>query len=551
MTFASYFVAFKYIFTVAFLCWALGILRWPNRWWLFCGSLLLAGFAWAVFELPLGRPYAVVEGESGLSALAQPMVTAARGTAADGWMVNQPNPQPLWSLVLAFASGFDPGRLFSLYDLIPLVGMIFLATAVFWFTSAFDDEASTGLARGLAVFFVLFLSSTRLGFLETLGPFWLDVFGQRPHLAFVLGLLVIWFKLLGGARRIPSFVGAGVLLGLIAWMEPRVAAPAFFSAMVWVVVSLGFSTAAWKTGVSLAVGALLFLPWTGGLEPAGAPVETGALYFAFDRLLGLTVDKGLVIYLAVFALVRMVRGGRATEVLFVSQVGTVFVLASLSFLSPSVASWTDIQTLGALLNFLLAIAAGRGAWGLVEWLEQSLGGAPIGTRYLKNVSLHALGLTAVAVFSLPWAFPYWWHPILMDPVYVRSVEPVAPQFRPLVSWIEAETEPDAVFVAGPSYSSWIPALSGRRVLLVERAATLPSDLDDRRQAESWFAESEDPARIRGAASRWSLTHLAAGRLDKDGPLQVNHTFFEESRAFSLVWQQGRWIRVFQYRHDRR
>ena len=546
MTFASYFIIFKYVFTVAFLCWAIGILRWPNRWWLFGGSLLLAALAWTVLELPLGRPYGVVEGEQGLSALAQPMVAAARGTAADGWMVHQPNPQPLWSLVLAFASGFDPGWLFSFYDFIPLVGMIFLASAVFWFMGAFDDEESTGLARGFSVFFVLFLSSTRLSFLETPGPFWLDVFGQRPHLAFALGLLVIWFKLLGGARRLPSFLGAGALLGLIAWMEPRVAAPAVLGAITWVVVSRGISTTGWKTGVTLTVGALLFLPWSKALEPAGVPLETGALYFAFDHFLGLTMDKGLVFYLAVFALVRMVRGGRATEVLFVSQVGTVLVLATVSFLTPSIASWTDIRIVGATLNLLLAMAAGRGACCLVEWLEQSLGSGSIGTRYFKNVSLHALGMTAVVVFSLPWAFPYWWHPVLMDPVYVRSVEPIAPQFSPLVSWIGTETEPDAVFVAGPSYSSWIPALSGRRVLIVERAVIPPSDLDERRQAESWFAESEDPARIRGAASRWSLTHLAGGRLDKDAQLQVDHTFFEESRDFSLVWQQGRWIRVFKY-----
>ena len=546
VTFASYFVAFKYIFTVAFLGWALGILRWPNRWWLYCGSLMLAGFAWTALELPLGRPYGVVEGEPGLSALAQPMVTAARGTAADGWMVHQANPQPLWSLVLAFASGFDPGRLLNQYDLVPLLGMIFLASAVFWFMSAFEDGESRGLARGLAVFFVLFLSSTRLSFLGTPGPFWLDVFGQRPHLAFALGLFLIWLKLIAGARRLPSLLGAAALLGLMAWMEPRVAAPALLAAILWVVASLGTLPAGWKAGASLAVGTLLFLPWTQGLEPAAASAEAGTWHFAIDHFLALTIDKGLVFYLAAFALVRMVRRGGAAEILFVTQLGTVLVLATLSFLSPGVASWTDIQILGALLSLLLAMAAGRGASGLAEWLAQNFGELVTGTKYLKNVSVYALGVTAVVVFSLPWAFPYWWHPILMDPVYVRSVEPVAPQFGPLVSWIEEETEPDAVFVAGPSYSSWIPALSGRRVLLVQRATMLPSDLDDRRQAESWFAESEDPARIRGAASRWSLTHLAWGRLDQGASPEVNHTFFEESADFSMVWQQGRWIRVFEY-----
>ena len=71
---SDYFVAFKYVFSIAFLSWAFGILRWPNRWWILGGSLVLASFAWVALDLPLGRPYGVVEGERGLQGLAQSMV---------------------------------------------------------------------------------------------------------------------------------------------------------------------------------------------------------------------------------------------------------------------------------------------------------------------------------------------------------------------------------------------------------------------------------------------------------------------------------------------
>ena len=408
-----------------------------------------------------------------------------------------------------------------------------------------------GVAMALGVFFVLFLSASRLSFLGMPGAFWPQVFGLEPRLAFALGLLAIWVRLLGQARSVKSFLVAGITWGLLAWLDPRIAAYAALSAVVWVGVAWKLSRATWKMFLPLAVGLFLFLPWTGGFEPVHVSSETGTWYFAFDRLLSLTLDKGLVFYLALFSIMRMVRGKRLPELHFAVVVITGFGLWIASCLSVSVSLLVDPRLLGLSLNLLVAMAAGQVIYGLLMWLEGKAREIPDSVprlpRSLEKLSLTVVGTAALVGASLPWCFPFWWHPVLMDSVYRESLEPIAPQFRPLSAWILAETEPDAVFVAGPSYSPWIPALTGRRVLLVEGTGELPQDVVARRRAESWFAESGDPNKIRQAAAQWDLTHLAWGRLDADGPLDVRYTFFERRPEFSLEWHQGRWIRVYAFR----
>jgi hypothetical protein len=91
------------------------------------------------------------------------------------------------------------------------------------------------------------------------------------------------------------------------------------------------------------------------------------------------------------------------------------------------------------------------------------------------------------------------------------------------------------------YGPWIPALSGRRVLLAD-------DSDpERRKAREWIAASRDAEQIRSAAERFHVTHLAWGRLDALDPLAIDFEFLESSPLFSLVHQQRRWVRVFEIR----
>jgi hypothetical protein len=55
---------------------------------------------------------------------------------------------------------------------------------------------------------------------------------------------------------------------------------------------------------------------------------------------------------------------------------------------------------------------------------------------------------------------------------------------------------------------WIPALSGRRVLLAEAGKLLPGDYAERKAVERTLLTSTDEAESRAAAARYGITHLA-------------------------------------------
>ena len=117
-------------------------------------------------------------------------------------------------------------------------------------------------------------------------------------------------------------------------------------------------------------------------------------------------------------------------------------------------------------------------------------------------------------------FPIGGCPFAMDRIWVASVAPISGNLLAMSAAIRETTEPDAVFVAGESYAPWIPALSGRRVLL---AGGEPPDRLAREASERAFAFSKDADAIASAAAAWGLTHLAWGRLDQpssdeNGPL---------------------------------
>jgi hypothetical protein len=137
-------------------------------------------------------------------------------------------------------------------------------------------------------------------------------------------------------------------------------------------------------------------------------------------------------------------------------------------------------------------------------------------------------------------------------VYTGSLRPVSRQFLMLGEWVRTNTSPEAVFVAGPSYAPWVAALAGRRVLLVGDDVNVPQR-SERELAEAGFARSESPEAVHAAAEAWSLTHLASGRLDEpeeEGPgFGVNFEYLNDSPLFSRVYQQRRWIRIYEYRPD--
>jgi len=74
---------------------------------------------------------------------------------------------------------------------------------------------------------------------------------------------------------------------------------------------------------------------------------------------------------------------------------------------------------------------------------------------------------------------------------------------------------------------WIPALTGRRVLLAEAGKLLPGDHAERKAVERTLLLSSDATEARAAAARYGVTHLA---IDED----LMHEYGAESFASLAV-----------------
>jgi hypothetical protein len=104
----------------------------------------------------------------------------------------------------------------------------------------------------------------------------------------------------------------------------------------------------------------------------------------------------------------------------------------------------------------------------------------------------------------------------MDRYFNWCLAPVRPKVQEYGAWVRRNTPGDAVFLAGNEASVWIPALAGRRVLLIG-AARPPADYAERKQVERVMLTSRDPALILAAARRYGIGYVAI-----DAPLQKEY-----------------------------
>ena len=547
MSLGLYLVAFRYLFAASLLAWAAGLVRWRSRRWLISGSLALAALSWLVLTHPLERPYGLVEGERGLAELGDVMVAAARADASEGAVTGLASPSPLWSWTLAVVSGFRPERLLVLYEWLPLLATLALGLAVAWWTSRLpeDERMLEGALPGLAVFFVLFLSGSRLGFLGLEGSFWPAFLWATPRVGFALALAAVFLGAFA-RRSIGSLALAGLALAALGWVSAVVAGTLAAATVPFLWRELRSRNLEPRLSLSrllvVSTALLSFLPF----RAPGPTWDAGEGSFALlvNEILAQTMDRGLVAVLAVAGVVRaFASGGERNRFLAWATSTSVLVwLTALLSVGPSEA----VRWLSALVVVVVSVAASYGACAALGWFEGS------GIVDSKR-SPGRLGLAALVAVTLPWCFPYWWHPVRMDRTYVASLPEIGGNYLAMAEAIRDRVEPDAVVVAGPSYAPWIPALSGRQVLLLdggweaeERAA--------REQALSWMVRSGDPNRIEAAAREWGITHVAWGRLDQPGPEEdraaVDLAFFEDSREFVEVWRLRRWLTIYEYGPNR-
>ena len=115
------------------------------------------------------------------------------------------------------------------------------------------------------------------------------------------------------------------------------------------------------------------------------------------------------------------------------------------------------------LRYVMSLAAAFALAEAARWMSAA-------SPRLAGGRAHLLVLSA----CLPLAFPVYHDPPTMDRYYAESLRPIPPKIEAYAEWIRTRTPPDAVFAAGRSAAMWIPALTGRRVLLAEAGKLLPA-----------------------------------------------------------------------------
>jgi hypothetical protein len=294
------------------------------------------------------------------------------------------------------------------------------------------------------------------------------------------------------------------------------AALAWVSLVAWAYVLVGLAAGAllrpaadrrWKPLLgAVALSALAAAPYvvhlTRDYAPTGSSATARHMWTDPNALLlavpnWSTIDLGPLLTLGLVGLWLARRRATPLEasILGMGLAGWTIWLASvpLAFLGIS----PEPDEMHYFLRYVMSLAAGFA-------LAAAARGMAARSPRLAGGRAHLLVLSA----CLPLAFPVYHDPPTMDRYFAESLQPIPPKIEAYADWIRTRTPPDAVFAAGRSAAMWIPALTGRRVLLAEAGKLLPGDQAERKAVERTLLTSSDEGEARAAAARYGVTHLA-------------------------------------------
>ena len=473
--------------------------------------------AWLFYRAPLQRPYGVGEGSDRTFNLGMAASTAMGHSALEHTQIGHGAPEPFWNALLGLIARGHPGRVPAVYDALTPIALGAVALATARFVRRHDGTAQDEWRGVLIAFAVLSLSSMAVSARPPVPPFWVANFAYKPNHGLTYALAAIALGLT--ARPRVSIAKLALTLSAMAWV--------FLLGWAYVVAALALTVVLrrderpWKPVAAAAgISALAALPYIAHLARDYAPTQAGATarHMWSDPnalLLAIpnwgTLDLGLLLSASIVGMVMAwrQRDPLAAGVLGFAVAGWAIWLVSLPLALTGFAPEPD--EIHFFLRYVASLAAG---WALArgaEWLSQSVafadGRAPL----------------AIVAACLPVSVPIAHDPLTMDRYYAESRQPIPPKVLAYADWIAANTAPHAVFVAGRQAAMFIPALTGRRVLLAEAGKLLPSDLDARREAQRAILLSTDEAAARAAAGRYSVTHLA---VDED----LMHAFGGDSFA---------------------
>ncbi len=486
----------------ALLAFAL-LARWPRPRLALAVVLAMHVAAWLVYRAPLQRPYGLGEGSDRTFNVGMAAAVATGHSPFEHTQVRHGSPEPLWNALVGTMAGRRPERVPAVFDALTPLALLAVGLATYAGIRRRDGSPTDAWDAVVAAFAVLSLSSLAMNPRPPVPPFWVANFMYKPNHGMAYALAA-------------AAVGIIVARGRAWALALALAALAWVSLVAWAYVLVGLVAGVlltpsadrrWKpVGSGIALSGLAAAPYVLHLARDYAPTGTSAtarhMWTDPNALLlavpnWSTIDLGplLSLGLAGLWLARRRTTRLEASILGMGLAGWAIWLFSVPLALAGISPEPD--EMHYFLRYVMSLGAGFALAVAARWISAASSG-------LAGGRAHLLVLSA----CLPLAFPVYHDPPTMDRYYAESGRPIPPKIAAYAEWIRSRTPPDAVFAAGKSAAMWIPALTGRRVLLAEAGKLLPSDYAERKAVERALLLSSDATEARVAAERYGVTHLA-------------------------------------------
>lgn len=474
-------------------------------WWLFkkpsatraLGLVLALNLlAWAAYVAPLERPYGVHTNRDRAFNYGNAAIVANGWSPMEQVQIGFTNLEPLWSLVGAALAGFNPGRVLSTYGI--LTPLVLLAVALGLYRGLAEDSSeSDRWERVFIVFALCGLASTSLSGQNPLRPLWVAMFLFKPNHAFawaLMGLAVAYRK---------NWARLALVLSLLAWAF--VIYWAFFlPSLLLAALLLPPPQREWRNlfagiGVSILAAVPYVLHLMKDFSPVGA--GAGSSHMWADPVAGavrlphwVTLDLGL---LGILGLLGLVTAWSTRTVRDAHLIAIAGVATALTFMYTVAAFGRGLPSPDEqhyYYRFAVSLLAGKGLSVLARKFETLTSWRP------------GQGSALVLALVIPLSFQAYWDPPGMDDYFRFDRIPITRKTLAYGEFVRTNTPRNAIFLAGEEASSWIPILSGRRVLLAGLDLR-PRDLAERKRVEREILLTRDPARIKAAAAEYGITYV--------------------------------------------